>query len=285
MTAVLALSASLLWGLADFGGGLLTRRAPALMVVVISQAAAAVVLGVAVLGTGALAEGGPRLWYAVGAGVIGPVVLWCFYRALALGPMGVVSPLATVGVAVPIGVGLIFGDRPGLAQAAGILLALTGVVLAGGPQLRGAPVQREAILLTLVAAVGFGATMTFIAEAFTTTTGLLLALFVQRVCNVLVGGVLMAVSKGPSATWDGGLRGLVGGLPMLAAVGLADVAANGGYALATSLGSMTVAAVLASLYPVLTALLARGVLSERLRPVQAAGAGLALAGTILLAAG
>ena len=95
----------------------------------------------------------------------------------------------------------------------------------------------------------------------------------------------MAVSKGPSATWDGGLRGLVGGLPMLAAVGLADVAANGGYALATSLGSMTVAAVLASLYPVLTALLARGVLSERLRPVQAAGAGLALAGTILLAAG
>jgi drug/metabolite transporter (DMT)-like permease len=74
-------------------------------------------------------------------------------------------------------------------------------------------------------------------------------------------------------------------LPALAFVGLADVAANGTYAMAAQQGPVTVAAVLASLYPVVTALAARGLLGERLRGLQAAGAGLALVGTVLLATG
>lgn len=125
--------------------------------VVASQAAAAAVLLLAVLATGGWADASPALWYAVAAGVIGPFAILAFYRALALGPMGVVSPLA-------------------------------------------------------------------------------------------------------------------------------DVAANGTYAMASHGGSAAVAAVLASLYPVVTALMARGVLKERLRPVQVLGAGLAVAGTLLLAA-
>src|SRR5690349_10952264 len=96
VTAFFALATSLLWGLADFGGGLLTRRFPALTVVVVSQGVAAVVLGAVVVATGGWSEASPRLWFAVAAGLIGPVAMLCFYRALALGPMGVVSPLATV---------------------------------------------------------------------------------------------------------------------------------------------------------------------------------------------
>ncbi|MFC9929099.1 EamA family transporter [Streptomyces sp. NPDC127190] len=285
MTAFFALTTSLLWGLADFGGGLLTRRTPALTVVVVSQTVAAAVLGAIVVATGGWGEAGPRLWFAAAAGVIGPVAVLCFYQALARGPMGVVSPLATLSVAVPVGVGLVLGERPGLLQVAGIAVAVTGVVLAGGPQLRGAPVQRRTILLTLVAALGFGAVFALISEASTNVTGLFLALFVQRLTNIAVGGAALAVSarRGVPVVPQGGFPWT--SLPALAFVGLADVAANGTYAVAAQHGPVTVAAVLASLYPVVTALAARGFLSERLRAVQAAGAGLALLGTLLLATG
>ncbi|MEV5346932.1 EamA family transporter [Streptomyces achromogenes] len=285
MTAFFALLTSFLWGLADFGGGLLTRRTPALTVVVVSQGIAAVVLGAIVLATGGWSEAGPRLWFAFAAGLVGPVALLCFYQALALGPMGVVSPLATLGVAVPVGIGLVLGERPGLFQAAGIVVAVTGVVLAGGPQLRGAAVQRRAILMTLVAAAGFGTVFALIAEASTTVTGLFLALFVQRVTNVAVGGAALVASvrRGGAAVPEDGFPW--GSLPALAFVGLADVAANGTYAMAARSGPVTVAAVLASLYPVVTALAARGFLNERLRGIQTVGAGLALLGTLLLATG
>ncbi|MFJ6851136.1 EamA family transporter [Streptomyces sp. NPDC091271] len=288
MTALFALATSLLWGLADFGGGLLTRRTPALTVVVVSQCIAAVVLGTVVIATGGWSEAGGRLWFAVAAGAVGPVALLSFYKALALGPMGVVSPLGSLGVAVPVGVGLLVGERPGLLQFAGVAVAVAGVVLAGGPQLRGATVQRQAVVLTLLAAFGFGAVMTLIAEASTTVTGLFLALFVQRLTNIAVGTTALYVSVrrgGRALPEDGGAAAVRAALPALAFVGLADVAANGTYSIAAQHGPVTVAAVLASLYPVVTALAARGVLGERLRGVQAAGAGLALLGTLLLATG
>ncbi|MFE7119817.1 EamA family transporter [Streptomyces sp. NPDC057654] len=286
MTVLYALATSFLWGLADFGGGLLTRRMPALTVVVVSQTLAVAVLGAIVVATGGWSEAGPRLWFAAAAGVVGPAAMLCFYRALALGPMGVVSPLGALGgVVVPLGVGLMLGERPGLLQFAGIAVAVAGVVLASGPQAGGAPVARQTLVLTLVAAFGFGSVMALIAAASHTLTGLFLALFVQRVCNVAVGGTALyaSVRRGNPALPEGGARVVRAALPTLAFVGLADVAANGTYNLAAHSGPVTVAAVLASLYPVVTALAARGFLNERLRVVQAAGAGLALVGTVLLA--
>ncbi|MFJ2821447.1 EamA family transporter [Streptomyces toxytricini] len=288
MTSLFALATAVLWGLADFGGGLLTRRLPALTVVVASQVLAVLALGAVVLGTGAWREAGPQLWFAVAAGLVGPVAMLSFYKALALGPMGVVSPLGSLGVVVPVGVGLALGEEPGAGQFAGIAIAVVGIVLAGGPELRGAPVQRRAVVLTLVAAFGFGAVMALISHASSNVTGLFLALFVQRVVNVAAGGAALCVQvrRGSPALPDGtGMRTLWRLLPALAFVGLADVAANGTYSVAAKNGPVTVAAVLSSLYPVVTALAAYAVLRERLRAVQAAGAGLALAGTVLLAAG
>ncbi|MFF7989324.1 DMT family transporter [Kitasatospora xanthocidica] len=298
MTALLALCASLLWGLADFGGGALARRLPALTVVVASQAVAAAVLLAAVLATGGWTDASPALWYAVAAGVVGPFALLAFYRALALGPMGVVSPLTTVAVAVPVGVGLALGDRPGPGQIAGAAVAVAGVVLAAGPERGGPSAARGTLLLTLGAALGFGSVLALIAHA-STGGGLLLVLCVQRVCNVAVGGAVLLAGRrgsgsadrspdgtafGPtSGPTDGPAPGLRAQLPALTAIGLSDVVANGAFALASHRGSATVAAVLSSLYPVVTALMARGVFKERLRPVQVVGAGLAVAGTLLLA--
>ncbi|MFD0270558.1 EamA family transporter [Streptomyces sp. NPDC127106] len=288
MTSLFALATALMWGLADFGGGLLTRRLPALTVVVASQVLAVLVLGSVVLATGAWREAGPQLWFAVAAGLVGPVAMFSFYKALALGPMGVVSPLGSLGVVVPVAVGLAMGEQPGLGQVTGIAVAVAGIALAGGPELRGAPVQRQAVVLTLTAAFGFGAVMALISEASDSVAGLFLALFVQRVTNVAAGGSVLWIQsrRGTPALPEGtGLRTLWRLLPALALVGLADVAANGTYSVAAQNGPITVAAVLSSLYPVITALAAFAVLRERLRAVQAAGAGLALAGTILLAAG
>ncbi|WP_030268452.1 DMT family transporter [Streptomyces sp. NRRL B-24484] len=282
MSQLLALAASLLWGMADYGGGSLTRRLPAPTVVVASQAAAAVLLVVAVLATGGPGAVSADLWYAVAAGVVGPFALLAFYRALALGPMGVVSPLATVGVAVPVGLGLLLGERPGPAQAAGIAVAVLGVALAGGPRRGGGTVGVRVLALTLSAALGMGTVMALIARA-SDGGGLLLVLCVQRLCNVAVGGAVLLAGRGgrvPGA--PGTLRQV---LPALTVVGVADVAANGAFAAASHHGSVAVAAVLASLYPVVTALMARGLLKERLRRVQVLGAGLAVAGTLLLAAG
>ncbi|GAB2895954.1 EamA family transporter [Streptomyces mayteni] len=231
----------------------------------VSQSLAVVVLGVIVVATSAWTEFGWRLWFAVAAGLIGPLVLLCFYRALAQGPMGVVSPLAATAVVV----------------------AFAGVALASGPQLRGAPVQRETMPLTLVAALGFGAVLALISAASTTLTGLFLALFVQRLRNALAGGTALwvAARRGSPTLPPEGARAVTAALPALLFVGLADVAANATYTLATRIGPVTVAAMLASLYPVVTALAACGMLRERLRAVQAAGAGLAMTGTLLLAAG
>ncbi|HWM40555.1 MAG TPA: DMT family transporter [Streptomyces sp.] len=287
MTAALALVTSLMWGLADFGGGLLTRRMSALTVVVVSQTLAAIVLGAMVAATGGWSEWGEHLWFAAAAGLVGPVAMLSFYKALSQGPMGVVSPLASLAVVVPVGAGLALGERPGWLQAVGITVAVAGVILAGGPELRGAPVQRQTIALTLLSALGFGTVMALIEHAFTSTmAGLFLALFVQRVCNVAVGGAALYVQvrRGvPALPAEGGARVVTAALPALAFVGLADVAANGTYMMAAAYGPVTTAAVLASLYPVVTALAARGVLREKLRGVQAAGAGLALFGTVLLA--
>ncbi|MGW7088521.1 EamA family transporter [Streptomyces sp. NPDC054871] len=286
MTALFALATSLMYGLADFGGGLLTRRIPALTVVVASQTIAVIVLGVIVVATGGWTEWGPQLWFAVAAGLLGPVAMLAVYKALAIGPMSVVSPLASVGVVVPVAVGLFMGERPGIPQFAGLTVAIVGIVLAGGPELRGAPVQRQAVLLTLLAAFGFGAVLALISEASSNLTGLFLALFVQRVTNVAAGGAALYVSvkRGGVALPEGtGMRLLWAALPALAFVGLADVAANGTYSIAAQNGPVTLAAVLSSTYPVITALAARAVLKERLRGVQAAGAGLALVGTVLLA--
>ncbi|KNB53853.1 DMT family transporter [Streptomyces caatingaensis] len=287
MTPLFALATSLLWGLADFGGGLLTRRIPALTVVLVSQLLAVATLGAIVAATGGWSELGPQLWYAVAAGVVGPAAMLAFYRALALGPMGVVAPLGALGgVLVPIGVGLALGERPGFVRFAGIAVAVAGVVLASGPG-GGSAVGRTSLLLTLGAAAGFGTVMVLIAHASHDLTGLFLALFVQRLCNVVVGGgaLLAAARRGAAVLPGGGLPEIRGALPALAFVGLADVAANGTYSLAAHHGPVTVAAVLASLYPVVTALTARGVLNEKLRTVQASGAGLALLGTVLLASG
>lgn len=282
MAAALALLSSLLWGTADFLGGTAARRLPALVVVLASQGVALVCLVPLALllgggGSGVVVPG-------VAAGVVGPLALLAFYRALAVGTMGVVAPVAATGVVVPVAAGLVRGEEPGAAQIAGIAIAVVGVVLACGPELRGqGRGGAQALGLAFAAALGFGAVFVLLAEAAERGGAgvgeVVVTLLVMRATSVVMLGAVLLVRRADRA------RAGRSDLPALATIGVFDVGANGTYAVATQTGLVSVSAVLASLYPVVTGLLAWRLHGERLARVQWAGVGLAMTGVVLLAAG
>jgi drug/metabolite transporter (DMT)-like permease len=276
MAAVLALLASLTWGTADFLGGTAARRMRPTTVVAVSQAWA--LLGVAVVAAATAAWRDPAgyLGWSLLAAGFGVVALTAFYAALAVGRMGVVAPIAALGVAVPVAVGLAQGEHPSAWQGVGVVVAVGGVVLASGPEIGSGAAGRRPLLLAAVAAVGFGAVIVCVARGARSST--LMTLVTMRAASVAVLGI-------------GALLGLVGSAvrardhPMLAAVGAGDVGANALFAVASTRGSLAMVSVLASLYPAVTAVWARVVHGEELRRLQQLGVVAALAGVALIASG
>jgi drug/metabolite transporter (DMT)-like permease len=174
VSLLLGLLTSLLWGSADYGGGLLSRRLPVATVVFVSQAVALFAVGgllaVSVANGGGPLPVGGYLVFGAAAGVLGSAALVAFYRALAAGPMGLVAPVAATGVAVPVVAGLVRGERLTAFQDAGVVLAVAGAVLASGPEMRSdVPVRRQTVLLSVAAALGFGAVRPLLAEGARTS--------------------------------------------------------------------------------------------------------------------
>jgi drug/metabolite transporter (DMT)-like permease len=215
MPAALALLASLLWGTADYLGGTASRRLPVASVLAVSQLVALLGLLPLALVLGAYDE--PRGFVLPGAaaGLCGVIGLAAFYRALALGTMGVVAPVAALGVVVPVGAGLLAGESPSPLQVGGILAALVGVVLASGPELRGGAGALP-LLLAGVAALGFGAVLVLLAEGSGSggAGAVVMTLLVMRVTSVtvlsvvLVGlastrGTAFGVRRATSRCWSG----------------------------------------------------------------------------------
>jgi len=275
----LGLTSSLCWGVSDFIGGLSARRLPLLFVMISSQAVGlAVVIGVvAVRGTGA--PGLVRLLPAVGGGLAGIAALTSFYRALAIGTMSVVAPIAATGVSVPVVVGIARGDHPASSQLVGIVIAVIGVVLASrehGPGIEDRGASRASVVLALLSAAGFGCY--FVGVQSSARADPMWALLASRVAGVALLLVVVAVQGGIAVAQPGRLW-------PLAVMGVLDVSATGFYAVATRHGLLSVVSVAASLYPLATVLLARVVLGERVRRVQEFGIAAALSGVVLMAAG
>ncbi len=276
MAVVLALLSSLLWGSADFLGGLTSRRRPAYAVVGGSQACGLVVVTVVAVATQAWT--GPVSWigWALLSGACGTVGLVCFYSALGAGTMGVVSPIAALGAVVPVAAGMLAGERPSVITTTGLLVALAGAVAASGPEIRGSEAGTRPVALAAVAGVAFGLALVFIERG--ARVDLVMTLVGMRVTSVTVF-VVVAVAVAS-----------IGGLgrrdvPVLAVAGAGDVGANLMFALASQRGFLSVTALLGSLYPVVTVLLARFVLHERLARVQQLGVLAALVGVGLVALG
>ena len=276
LALVLALGSSVVWGTADFAGGSLSRRLPVLGVTLVSQGAGFVALLVAVAVRGEV--GSRSFLIGLAAGVGGGLGLAAFYRALALGTMSVVSPIAACGALVPFVVSLATGERPSPIALAGAVAALAGAVLASLEERRAAaasPARARAIVLAVVAAIALGLFVYFLGlgsrqgDPLSTLVG-------ARVGSLALLVGLAAVLQAPVSIPRSSIAAV-------AAVGLADVSANALFAVASTHGLLALVSVLGSLYPVVTVLLAHVLLGERLTRAQRAGVALALGGVAVIA--
>jgi drug/metabolite transporter (DMT)-like permease len=282
LAALLALASAAFYGVSDFTGGLASRRAAAVSVVLVSNGLSLLVaVVVATLLPGSVLVRGDLAWGAA-AGLVGLVGVVLLYRGLAVGPMSVVAPVtAVLAAAVPLLVGTARGERPGAPALAGVALALPAIVLLSrqraDARLRHAAITPAALVAALSAGLSFGGFYVLLAQ--TGPDGGAWPLVAQRVASV---AVLVALVGTAAARGAGGLphgRAFALGL----AAGLSDVGANLAYVQSTHRGLLALVAVLSSLYPATTVLLARFLLGERLAPVQGAGLGMAAAAVVLIA--
>ncbi len=276
--SILALFSSFLWGTADYLAGNLSKRYRSIAVTGVSQFFG-LIFGLTALLIGTFFGHeliSPTLdfdgYFIPGllAGVSGFIGLLAFYTGLATGRMGVVSPISSLSVLIPLSVAYLEGERANLQQVIGITIALLGAFLASGPEIKGGlPVKP--IIYAVIAAFGFGGALTFIAigarvDSLHTMTSM-------RVASVLIV-ILIAIRF---RSLGGFTRST---LPVLIFIGIADFLANLLLGIATTKGLVSIALVLGSLFPIVTALLAFKFLHERLHRVQYLGIAFAILGVI-----
>ena len=265
MGIVLGLAAAVLYGSSDFGGGVASRRFGSLRVTVIGSAVATV-LAWATLGV----VGGPgptvrAVAWGLASGLAGGIGTMVLYRGLARGQMSVVGPVSAVGAAVvPVAAGVALGERPGLVAIAGVLVALPAIVLvaSSGP-VRGK--LRGGLLDGLLAGLAFGILFVGLAQAGR-NAGL------WPVASEQTGALLVTLAVAVKSRQPLRIPLRAAGLPVFA--GASGMAATLAYFYATHFSMLAIAAVLVSLYPGVTVLLARTLLHERFSPAQRAGLGL-----------
>lgn len=266
ITALFGLAASLSWGSGDFSGGLATRRANVFTIVVVAHA-----IGLALLIALALAWSEPfptaldMVWGGA-AGLAGAVGLVSFYQALAVGRMGINAPItAVLAAALPVLFSVFFQGVPGLLQLAGFALALIAVWLISRPErARGRP---EGVGLALLAGLGFGSFFILISQA--SSTAIFWPLAAARLSSFLFMLSLLLIRRQK-------LLPKLSAFPLVLLAGTLDVAGNAFFVLATHSGRLDVAAILSSLYPAATVLLAGIILKERVTRLQALGIFVAL---------
>jgi drug/metabolite transporter (DMT)-like permease len=278
LAVALALAASSCWGVADFLGGLQAKRVAVPLVLCLVEGTGLVLVLVVIAASGEPLPGTRAALLAVVAGIGGVIALGCFYRALAIGTMSIVAPISATGVSLPVVVGIATGDRVSTLVAVGLAVTVCGVVLASRERHEDA--ERAAagtlsVALALVAAVGFGSY--FVMSDAAADDSILWLLVLSRIVPVPALAALawarrMAVPE-PRA------------VRLLVVAGTLDCGATGLYALANTKGALSIVSVVGALYPVMTVLLARVVLSERIRRVQQVGVVVALAGVAMIAAG
>jgi len=255
--------AALLWGASDFGAGVLSRRLPVTTVLIWSKVLAMLLAAPFVL-AGGLPPVGHR-WLAVAAGLVGLPAMGLLYRAMRDGSLTVVAPVAAAAALVPVGWGLLGGQRFGLAGAVGVVVALIGITLASWPvRSRHRPAALPA-LSALGAAIGFGAFFVLLHEASRTEP--YQATAVARVTE----GIGALVLAGILHLRRGGSLPSAGPVAAMCGIGALDAAGDAAFVLAARGGPLGPVAVLASMYPAVTVLLNRSVLRERLHAVHLCG--------------
>ncbi|HTP57637.1 MAG TPA: DMT family transporter [Spirochaetia bacterium] len=278
MSILYAGLSALMYGAADFCGGMAVRRAPLPAVLASSQAIGLVVALAASLAFGfRLASPADLLWGAL-AGVSGAAGIAALYSALASTVVAVASPLAAVtGAVIPVLLGVAGGERPGAAAWVGMVLGACAIVLLTGgssKSARGEAVRRAAFLGAL-AGLGFG--LFFFAVSRTSHASGLWPLVAARVATVSLVTLFVILTRSP-------MRLSAASVPMVVLSGTLDMSANIAFLLASRSGMLSISAAVAALYPGPTVILAWIVLREKVTPLRVAGLALALAGVALISA-
>lgn len=291
MVTIFALAAALLYGSADFLGGVATRHARVLAVLPLSAGAGAVVMLAAALLSGEPFRSAGLAW-GVAGGAVGGVGLIIFYAGLAAGPMSVVAPVsALMATVLPVGFALAGGEHLTGLELAGALLCLAAIVLVSSAEPREQARRRLSGIRGLLAGTGFHGR----AMAYGLGAGTAFGLFFLFIKNAGQSGTLWPVAAARVAglaailiaaavTRTRPVLARASGRLLLAIAGsgVVDASANICYVLATRAGLFGLAVVLTSLYPGITVVLARFVLHERMRGPQRAGLALAAAGVVLV---
>jgi drug/metabolite transporter (DMT)-like permease len=277
VASLLALSGAVLWGAGDFLGGFASRRLTVLVVLAISQAVGLAGVGLWVWIASDPFPGASEVLPAAAAGVAGLIGLAALYRGLAVGAMGIVAPISAASPVVPLAVDAARGLTPAVSQWVGIVFVLAGVVaLSREPPGVGSRRVAPGAGLAVVAALGFGGFVVGLdAGSDESAPWAVVAARSASVAIVLAAAALTSTSLRPPARF----------LPALVTVAAFDTGANVCVAFATTKGAAGIVAVLSALYPIVTVLLARLVLGERLTVSRRAGGVIALAGAALVAAG
>lgn len=273
---MLGLAAAASWGVGDFGGGLMSRRVPLFGVVAGTQLFGLVLaLGIAFV-RGEPVPAGADLAWSLGAGLFGVVGITSLYRGLAVGRMGVVAPTTgLLSAVIPVLVGFVTEGIPTAAAVAGIATALLAVVLvtrAPGHQ-AGRPSGVEWALLAGLVIGGFNVCVGQLSGA-----GQFAPLVVMRVVQLTVLVALIVLWRQP---WRMGPRDAA----RLSVVGTLDMLGNVAFIAAAQAGALAVAAVLSSLYPVITVMLALALLRERITRSHLVGIALTAAAIALISIG
>ncbi len=276
MAILFAGLSALMYGAGDFCGGMATRRAPLPAVLAWSQMVGFLVALVASLIFGFhLATPADLAWGAL-AGVCGSAGIAALYSALATTVVAVASPLAAVtGAIIPVVLGVMAGERPGLASWAGISLGVCAIALltAGPSKSPREGAVRRAVLLGVFAGVGFG--LFFFSISKTSHASGLWPLVAARVATVSSVVLFVALTRRP-------LRVSKASLPMVVLSGALDMGANIAFLLASRTGMLSISAAVAALYPGPTVILAWIILRERVTVSRVIGLALALAGVALI---
>jgi drug/metabolite transporter (DMT)-like permease len=274
VAAALALAAAVSWGIGDFLGGLKSRSLRPVAVLIVAQPIGGALLGAWVAIRGQGPPGSQVLWACV-ASVFGTVGLIAFYRGMAAGALSIVAPIAGAGAAIPVIWGLARGDNPSSYQEIGFAAALIGVVLASFERNPEAARVAAGVGWAAIAMLAFGGY--YIPMHAASQGDFLWAAFVFRLTSTTIIAAAWLVLRPPGARRAD--------LPVLASIGILDTGGNVFFAASSSKGLVSVVSILASLYPVVTVLLARAVLHERVHRSQELGIALALAGIVLVSAG
>ena len=271
----LALGASLSWGFADFFGPLKGRIFGALRVLVYVQLSGLVAIAaiVTIRGRG---PADAAVLFAIPAALTGTLGLYAYYRGMAVGAMSIVAPIAGIAAVVPLTVGFLSGDHPSTWQVLGMGCALAGVFLASREPGRTGSRMAAGVGLALLAALGFGAYYPAMHAAGNADFWWASLIFRMTSTSVILAAVVVVRPT---------LAMPVLQLPALALIGMGDQLGNLLFAAASSSGLVSITSVLASLYPMVTVVLARIILEERVARSQEAGIGLTLAGVALISAG